>query len=150
MKTIAALLTAAFLLIAVRAYADAPMTPAIVLIVCKTVEVGEPDANAGFTHHENRDWAYEHSMMVCRREVIEVIDSAEAADPQPFNQQRCMASAIRLATEWDLSHRGGNYRVWRVACPTPIYDTATGKIVGWQIPDCGHREVVHCEKDSVI
>jgi hypothetical protein len=127
------------------------MTPAIVLIVCKTLVVGEPDSNAGYTHHENRDWAYQDSMMVCRREVIAVEDSAqEGADPQPFNTQRCMASAIRLSVEWDNQHRSGSYRVWRVACPTPTIDAQTGEIVAWVLPDCGHRETVICEKDSVI
>lgn len=128
------------------------MTPAIVLIVCLTQQVGSPDENDKYTLHENREWVYVNSMMSCRREVIEVVDGAElkGASPQPFNTHRCMASAIRLATEWDLSHRSGNYRVWRVACPTPTVDTATGEIVGWVLPDCGHRETVICEKDTVI
>lgn len=129
------------------------MTPAIVLIVCLSQPAGQVDQNSGFTGHENREWVYQNSKMVCRREVMELVDGAElkGADPQPFNTQRCIASAVRLATDWDLSHKDSSkYRVWRVACPTPTIDTQTGKIVGWVLPDCGHRETVICEKDTVI
>jgi len=143
-----------------------PMIPAIVLIVCKTIVAGPPDANAKFTGYENRDWAYENSMMVCRREVVAVYDQAldggerqqkdgttvavPPAAPPPFNQQRCMAAAIRVGVDWDISHRSSNYRVWRVACPTPIVDTRTGAVIGWKLPECGHRDTIVCDKDSVI
>ena len=75
-----------------------PMPAAIVLIVCKTVISGPPDQNAGFTRAENREWATEHAMMVCRREEVQMFDKAEAegAAPQPFNAQRCQRSAMML------------------------------------------------------
>jgi hypothetical protein len=127
-----------------------PMTPAVVLIVCKVL-APITDDNSQFTHWEHAPWAYENSMMVCRREVITIMDANEDPEhPKPLSKQLCMASAIRLATEWDLSHRGGKYRVWRVACPTPTVDTRSGEIVGWVLPDCGHHDTVVCEKDSVI
>ena len=80
-----------------------PMPAAIVLIVCKTVISGPPDQNAGFTRAENREWATEHAMMVCRRQEVQMYDRAEAegADPQPFNTQRCQRSAMMLGPQWD-------------------------------------------------
>lgn len=127
------------------------MTPTIVLIVCKTLLLGG-DQNSEFTGWENREWAYEHSKMVCRRHEIQVFDTAEAqgADPQPFNQHRCIAAAVRVGTQWDIDHRSSNYRTWRVACPVPIVDTTTGQVIGWKLPECGHQDTVTCEVDSVI
>jgi hypothetical protein len=42
------------------------------------------------------------------------------------------------------------WRFWRFACPVPTIDTKTGEVVGWHLPDCGHRDTVICETDSVI
>lgn len=131
-----------------------PMTQAIVLVICKTLLVSDPsdDPNSKFTGWEDREWATEHSMMVCKREVVSIMDGSEmnGADARPLTKQACMASAIRLGVEWDQKHRSSSYRVWRVACPTPMVNTETGEIVGWVLPDCGHRDVVTCLKDSVI
>ncbi|ODR96178.1 hypothetical protein AUC69_15585 [Methyloceanibacter superfactus] len=99
-----------------------PMPAAVVLIVCKTVVVGPEDQNSAFTGYENREWATENSMMVCRRQEVQLFDQAEAmgAQAQPFNVQRCQRSAIMLGSQWDAGHRGSKYRFWRVACPVPI------------------------------
>ena len=43
-----------------------PMPASVVLIVCKTETAGPPDQNAEWTHVENRRWATENAMMVCR------------------------------------------------------------------------------------
>jgi hypothetical protein len=129
-----------------------PMPAAVVLIVCKTVLVGEPDQNAKWTGYENREWATEHSMMVCRRQEVQLFDQAEAlgAQSQPFNEQRCQRSGIMLGTQWDMSHRSSSYRFWRVACPVAIMDTRTGEVIGWKMPECGHRDTVRCEGDISI
>ena len=129
-----------------------PMPAAIVLIVCKTVIAGPEDPNASYTGYENREWATENSMMVCRRQEVQLFDQSEAmgAQAQPFNVQRCQRSGIMLGTEWDASHRGSKYRFWRVACPVPIVDTRTGDIIAWKMPECGHRDIVHCEVDAEI
>ena len=129
-----------------------PMPAAIVLIVCKTVVVGPPDANANFTRAENRAWATEHAMMICRREEVQMYDKAEAegADPQPFNAQRCQRSAMMLGPQWDAQHQSSSYRFWRVACPVPIINTITGEVIAWKLPDCGHRDTVVCEVDTAI
>ena len=55
----------------------------LVVIACKTVLAGPPDQNAAFTHYENRQWATEHSMMVCRRHEIQLFDPAEAVQLGP-------------------------------------------------------------------
>lgn len=131
------------------------MPAVIVLIVCKTVLAGPPDQNAGFTKSENRDWATPNSMMVCRREEVQMIDQAEdqGADPQGFNQQRCQRSAMMLGPQWDASHQSSSYRFWRVACPVPIVrknQDGSEDIIAWKLPDCGHRETVVCEVDTAI
>ena len=136
-----------------------PFPTVVVLIVCKTVLAGPADQNSDKTGWENRDWAYENSMMVCRRQEVQMFDQAEAmgADPQPFSAQICAASAVRIWSEWDVAHRSGPWRTWRVACPVPMKQDLTGNgpspddpIVGWVLPDCGHRDTVICETDSVI
>jgi Ni/Co efflux regulator RcnB len=129
-----------------------PMPAAVVLIVCKTVVAGPMDQNAAYTGYENREWATEHSMMVCRRQEVQLYDQAEAmgAAAQPFNLQRCQRSGIMLGTQWDAGHRGSSYRFWRVACPVPIVDTRTGDIIAWKMPECGHRDTVRCEVDAEI
>jgi hypothetical protein len=136
--------------------------PILVLIVCKTVIAGPPDHNAAYTKYENLTWATEHSMMVCRRHEVQLYDPAEgmrltpADDPAPaLNPNLAMASqcaraGIRLATDWDQAHKNTRWRVWRVGCPTPIVDTRTGTIIGYKLPECGRRDTVICETDSVI
>src|SRR4030095_3215374 len=76
----------------------------LVVIACKTVLAGPPDQNAAFTHYENREWATEHSMMVCRRYEIQLFDPAEAVqlgpdhDPvPPLNAHFALASACARA-----------------------------------------------------
>jgi len=136
--------------------------PILVLIVCKTVLAGPPDQNAAFTGYENLDWATEHSMMVCRRHEVQLFDPAEGIkinpddNPAPplsanfFNSAQCARAGIRLAIDWDQAHRNTRWRVWRVGCPTPIVDTRTGTVIGYKLPECGHRDTVICETDSVI
>lgn len=129
--------------------------PVLVLIVCKTLAVGEPDQNASYTHWENREWATEHSMMVCRRQEIQLYDPAEEQGAAPLNPNfadysQCARAGIRLSMDWDESHKSGPWRVWRVGCPSPIVDSRTGQIVGYKLPECGHRDTVVCEVDSVI
>lgn len=129
-----------------------PMPAAVVLIVCKTVIAGPEDQNAKYTGYENREWATEHSMMVCRRQEVQLYDQAEAmgAASQPFNLQRCQRSGIMLGSQWDASHKSSSWRFWRVACPVPIVDTRTGDVIAWKMPECGHRDTVRCEIDTEI
>jgi hypothetical protein len=132
-----------------------PMPAAVVLIVCKTVMAGPVDQNAGYTGYENRQWATEGSMMVCRRQEVQLFDQAEAmgADPQPFNSQRCWRAALMLGTQWDASHKNSSWRFWRAACPVPIVrknPDGSEDIIAWKMPDCGHRETVVCEVDTAI
>lgn len=132
-----------------------PMPAVVVLIVCKTVIAGPPDQNASATHSENRDWATENAMMVCRREEVQMYDRAEdaGAQPQPFNETRCQRSAMMLGPNWDASHMASPYRFWRVACPVPIVrknSDGSEDVIAWKLPDCGHRETVVCEVDTAI
>ncbi|MGZ8399946.1 MAG: hypothetical protein ACXWVI_01400 [Methyloceanibacter sp.] len=136
--------------------------PVLVLIVCKTILAGPPDQNAAYTKWENLEWATQHSMMVCRRNEIQLYDPVEGMrlsatdDPAPpLNPNfavasQCARAGIRLATDWDQAHRNTPWRVWRVGCPAPIVDTRTGALIGYKLPECGHRDTVICETDSVI
>jgi hypothetical protein len=136
--------------------------PVLVLIVCKTLIAGPPDQNASYTHWENREWATQNSMMVCRREEIQLYDPVEGMklnegdDPAaPLNPNladwgQCARIGMRLSMDWDDRHANTPWRVWRVGCPAPIVDTQTGKILGFKLPECGHRDTVICEVDSAI
>ena len=57
--------------------------PVLVLIVCKTILAGPPDQNEAYTQWENLDWATEHSMMVCRRNEIQLFDPVEGMRLSP-------------------------------------------------------------------
>jgi hypothetical protein len=130
-----------------------PMPSVFVLIVCKTVLIGDvPDDNAGFTHWENRTWAIENGMMICRRNEVQLYDASvdQGADPRPFTTIECQRSGIMMGAEWDMRHPKSKYRFWRIACPVPTINTETGEIIAWTLPDCGHRETVICEGDIAI
>jgi hypothetical protein len=133
-----------------------------VLFVCKTVLTGIPDQNAAFTHWENRDWAIENSKMVCQRHEIQLFDPVEGMKMKPGDDPafplrlnlaergQCARVGIRLATDWDESHKETRWRVWRVGCPSLIVDTRTGEVIGYKLPECGHRDTVVCDVDSAI
>ena len=134
------------------------MPTVIVLFVCKSFSVPFAteieEHNAAYTGMENREWDTKHSTMHCRRHELQVYDSAEAmgASSQPFTPHRCRASSIMVGTLWDQQHKGGKYRVWKTACPTPIIDTRTGKIIAWKKPECpriNHKDrvPVTCDVD---
>lgn len=132
-----------------------PMPAVVVLVICKTAVVGPPDQNAAFTGAENRDWSYSHGMMECRRNEVNVYDPAvdQGADARPFTPQQCWQSALMLGTQWDHAHKSSSYRFWRAACPVPIVrknSDGTQDIIAWKLPDCGNRDVVRCETDTVI
>ena len=137
------------------------MPAVVVLILCKTVSVGDgADANSDFTTWQVREWAYENSMMTCRREVVALEDAgAMGGGPTvPFTPHACMFAGIMAIPEWESKHKNSQYRVWRVACPTPIKNygadglkgTPDDETVDWVLPDCGHPDTVICEKDSAI
>lgn len=129
-----------------------PMPAVVVLVVCKTVLAGEPDPNAGYTHAENRAWATENSKMICRRHEVQLYDPAvdQGADPRPFTTQDCQKAGMMLGVQWNEQHRSSSYRFWKAACPVKIVDTRSGQIIGWKLPECGHRDTVICETDIEI
>lgn len=131
------------------------MPATIVLIVCKTVVTGPPDANAAYTGWQDREWATEHSMMVCRRHEIALYDPDvdKGAAPTPFTPTACWRSAMQLGPDFDASHKNSQWRFWRAACPVPIVrknQDGTEDVIGWKMPDCGHRDTVICEQDTAI
>jgi hypothetical protein len=132
-----------------------PMPAVVVLIVCKVALAGPPDQNAEQTHSENLKWATENSMMVCRRQEVQMYDRAEAdgADPKPFTEQDCWRAGILMGSQWDAQHRNSPYRFWKIACPVPIVrknPDGSENIIAWKLPDCGHRDTVRCEVDTAI
>ena len=137
--------------------------PAIlVLIVCRTVPSGPADPNEPFTGHKPLQWATENSMMVCRRNEVQLFDPAEGMKLKPTDEpapalvpnfavpSQCARASMGLAMDWENSHRNSKWRVWRVGCPAPIIDTRTGELIGYKLPECGHRDTVICEVDSAI
>lgn len=77
----------------------------------------------------------------------------QGAAPQPFDQSKCQRSAMMLGPQWDAAHASSSYRFWRVACPVPIVSKQPNGqevVVGWKLPDCGHRDTVICEVDTAI
>jgi len=136
--------------------------PVLVLIVCKTILAGAPDQNSDFTHWQNLEWATEQSMMVCKRQEVQMYDPVEgmklkATDDPAFpltpnfaDMGQCARAGIRLSMDWDEEHRGTPWRVWRVGCPSLIVDDRTGTVIGYKLPECGHRDIVICDTDSVI
>lgn len=129
-----------------------PMPAVIIIIACKTAVAGPPDQNADFTGSQNLAWATENSMMVCRREEIQLYDPSvdQGAAERPFNPSSCQHAGPMVALQWDQAHAKTSWRTWRVACPTPMVDSRTGDIIGWILPDCGHQDIVTCLLDSVI
>jgi len=98
-------------------------------------------------------------MMHCRRQEIRLYDPDEGraptnggdpAAPAPFTQTACNRAGVLQGAQFDASHRDKPWRFWRFACPTPTVNSETGEVVGWHLPDCGHRDIVICESDSVI
>ena len=130
---------------------DVSMPPVVVLIVCKTLMAHTPVPETGY---EGRAWAIEDGKMQCRREEIALTSMGD----DTFSMQDCMRAGIMMIPAWDAAHKGGSYRAWRVACPTPIKNygkdgikgTRDDETIGWQLPDCGRYEQVVCEKDIAI
>lgn len=139
----------------VMASAAVPMPASLVLIVCKTVETGRTDQNSAKTGWQDREWATENAMMICRRQEIQLYDQAtdQGADAQPFNQQRCQQAGMTHGSQWDANHPSSVWRFWRYACPVPIVrrnPDGSEDIIAWKLPDCGHRDTVVCEVDTAI
>ena len=130
------------------------MPPFVVLIVCKVALAPMTpieESNSRFTGHHKSEWAIEHGKMICRRHEIQMYDSdaAKGAIPQGFNKNRCQRAGIMEGSRWNETHK--RYKWWRTACPTPIVDTRTGRIIDWQMPDCGANfGRVICERDTQI
>lgn len=129
--------------------------PVLVLIVCKVISGGAPDQNSDMTGAQNLQWATENSMMVCRRNEVQLYDPAEDHGAAPLNSDfsqagQCARQGILTATQWDQSHKASPWRVWKVGCPSPIVDLRTGQVIGYKLPDCGHQDTVVCEVDSAI
>jgi hypothetical protein len=134
----------------------------LVLIACKVIVHPNTDPNAAYTHVENLEWATENSMMVCRRHEIPLYDPVEGMQRSPADApmpglnpnfavwSQCQRAGLRLEMDWDTEHRNTPWRVWRIGCPSPIMDLQTGQIIGYKLPECGHRDTVVCEVDSVI
>ena len=132
--------------------------PVLVLIVCKTILAGPPDQNAAFTHWENLrmgDAALDDGVPAQRdsalrpggRHEAQSGRRSRAAAQSEFRRNfgQCARAGIRLAMDWDDAHRNTPWRVWRVGCPSPIVDTRTGTVIGYKLPECGHRDTVICE-----
>ena len=125
--------------------------PFVSLIICKVILLPHPDAvaeaNSKFTHHQPFAFDVSDSVMHCRVKKIPLtpIDGGDA----PPNTWACTRAGITEAARWDTTHQ--RWKVWKTACPAPIVDLKTGKIIAWSSPDCGgERGTVICEVDHSI
>lgn len=134
-----------------------PMPAVVVVIACKVAFLPYSSAleheNSSFTGYKPYKWATEHSQMQCRRHEIQLYNPA---DPNAvFNAHVCMKASWQIRMDWDRSHDNTNWRVWKTACPIPVINTQTGKVLAWQMPSCPRenkqdRVTVHCEQDTAI
>ena len=105
-------------------------------------------------------WATENSMMTCRREELQLFDPTEGlnliagGDPAaPLNpnladSMQCARTGIAGSFQMGQKRIAMQHgEVWRVGCPAPIVDLISGKIVGYKLPECPHRDVAICEVD---
>ena len=133
--------------------------PILVVVACKVVMAANPDPNAAL---ENTQWATENSMMVCQWHEVDLYDPGEgmqinqadnpapALNPNFADHGQCARAGITLAVDWDQAHDNTPWRVWRIGCPAPIVDLRTGTMIGYKLPECGHRDTVVCQTDSEI
>ncbi len=77
-----------------------------------------------------------------------------ALHPNFADAAQCAAAGIQLENQWDRQNKGSAWRVWRVGCPTPIFnipdDGSQPYIIGYKMPDGGHEEQVTFLVDSAI
>lgn len=132
------------------------MPAVVVVIACKVAFLPYSDPlereNADFTHHKPYEWAIKHSQMQCRRHEIQLYNSDLNAT---FNAHACMRASWQIRMDWDRANEGTTWRVWKTACPIPVVNTQTGKVLAWQMPSCPRenkqeRVTVHCERDTAI
>lgn len=145
----------------------APMPHVLVLIVCKTIATPYASSidqeNSAYTGYQPREYAIIDSMMHCRRQVVPVMPmDFVGADPEnsipgderePFTLQKCQRAGIVVGTQWDAAHPSSSWRFWRVACPVPVVRTnpdGSEEIIRWELPECGHRDVVRCDSENEI
>ena len=133
------------------------MPAVVVVIACKVAFLpyasAVDEANAVYTHHKPYEWAIKHSQMLCRRHEIQLYnpDNPEAE----FTPQKCMRASWQIRMQWDMGHENTSWRVWKTACPIPVVNLQTGKVLDWQMPACPRenkqgRVAVQCERDTVI
>lgn len=133
------------------------MPAAIVLIACKVSFLpfaSDIDReNSAFTHYRPYEWAIKHSQMQCRRHEIQLYNKDDPS--AEFNAHACMRASWQIRMDFDRGHENTNWRVWKTACPIPVINTQTGKVLAWQMPACPRenkqdRVTVHCEQDTAI
>ena len=136
------------------------MPPEIVLIVCQVL-LGPADHNTAYTGYRPSEFYTKGGVMHCKRIEMQLYDPAvdQGADPQPFTQNICNREIMRHGAEYDarraarekgLPEGAKGWRFWRGGCPVPTVDTATGKILSWSLPPCGHWGKVICDQDTAI
>lgn len=135
------------------------MPPVLVLIVCRIITLGEVDPHTGWqdTVFDTHD-----GMMHCRREQIELYDSApdQGADPVPFTPIACMRAAMMKGPQFDVDATNAKkpWRFWKAACPTKVMndngtpnDPRDDTQIGWAIPPCPEKNgTLVCESDTAI
>jgi hypothetical protein len=126
--------------------------PYVALIVCAVTTLPHTpgslnEYNSRWTGYQNFEFKITHGQMHCRVKKIPLtpIDGGDA----PSNIWACTRAGVTEAARWDTTHQ--RWKVWKTACPAPIVDLKTGKIIAWSSPYCGgERGTVICEVDHSI
>ena len=133
------------------------MDPVVVVIACKVAFIPFANdidrENSAYTGYKPYKWAIKHSKMHCRRLEVPVINPQ--APDEAFSELRCMHASLQTRMAWDRGHANQAWRVWKTACPVPIVDTRTGKVLAWKLPEGPRinkqdRVAVHYDVDSSI
>ena len=122
-----------------------------------------PTRTKPITHWQNLEWATEHSMMVCRRNEIQLFDPVEGHEAQSRRRSRaaaqsqfCRCSGNARAPAFGLPRTGTTAIETRPgvcggsAARLRSWTRGQEPLIGYKLPECGHRDTVICETDSVI
>jgi hypothetical protein len=125
----------------------APMLPAIALVVCKVIFVGEPTDNDKMTGHRDTEWDVTSGRMLCRDLEIQLYNENPAAQLTPMAWQR---AGMTLGSQHDAANPDKPWRFYKFTCPVPV--VVDGEIKRWELRhDCGgDLDKIQCESESVI
>ena len=140
-----------------------PVAPnTLVIVACRVDDLGALDVVAPGVHDpgaRNYQLHIQNGVYECKRDVLaNIVDATAQAHPElrelrpNFGKvEQCGIVGVTFVPDWEREHPG--WSVVALGCPSPMVDTATGAIVGWQLPGCpsylpGTDSPMKCEYDG--